>query len=148
MDGGIRLLPNGLNDTYAELYLNDDPEEYSYIRSQFRILNNELYIDYSETPEADNSRYERNDHIYKVLHEGNNSIIITYTTTIGGFNSGYEYEIEHDLDTINVLVQCRNILTGESKVYNNKVVDENNIKIVPNESLFANQVSVIVIGIK
>lgn len=148
MVGGIRLLPNGLNDTYAELYLNDNPGEYSYIRSQFRILNNELYIDYSETPEADNSRYERNDHIYKVLHEGNNSSIITYTTTIGGFNSGYEYEIEHNLDTTNILVQCRDIATGESKVYNNVVVDENNIKVVPNEVLSANQISVIVIGIK
>ena len=148
LGGGVRLLPNGLNDTNGELYLNDDLTGYSFIRSEFRTLNKEMYVDYTEKPELDENLNKTEDHYYKVLHTGNNNQTLLYTTTIGGFNSGYEYIIEHNLDTENVIVQCRYASTKEEVVYDNIVVDENNVKIIPNETLTANQVKVIVLCIK
>ena len=67
--GGLRFLPNGKQNTQGELYIAD--EGYSYIRSQFRIINDEAYIDYSQNPEYDTSEYENDTHLYKVYHEGN-----------------------------------------------------------------------------
>lgn len=107
-----------------------------------------MYIDYTETPEIDNNINKNDNHYYKVLHEGNTNQTLLYTTTIGGFNSGYEYTIEHNLNTENVIVQCRNKDTGAEVVYSNIVVDENKLKIIPNETLSENQVIVNVLGIK
>ena len=69
LGGGIRFLPNGRMSTDGELVIGDN--ELSYIRSQFRVLNNELYVDYSEKPNEDNSEFPNEEHFYKVFHEGN-----------------------------------------------------------------------------
>lgn len=69
LGGGIRFLPNGKMSSNGELLIGDDGT--SFLRSQFKILNNELYVDYSEKPEEDSNIYQNNEHIYKVFHEGN-----------------------------------------------------------------------------
>ena len=69
LGGGIRFLPNGKMLSDGELLLGDDGV--SYIRSQFKVLNNELYIDYSEHPENDKNSYKNEEHLYKVFHQGN-----------------------------------------------------------------------------
>ena len=69
LGGGIRLLPNGKMSTEGELLIGD--EGVSTLRSRFKVLNNEMYVDYSEHPEEDNNRYQNNEHLYKVFHEGN-----------------------------------------------------------------------------
>lgn len=69
LGGGIRFLPNGKMLSDGELLIGDDGV--SYIRSQFKVLNNELYVDYSEHPEDDANVYKNNEHLYKVFHQGN-----------------------------------------------------------------------------
>ena len=69
LGGGIRFLPNGRMSSDGEFLIGDDG--ISKIRSQFRVLNNELYIDYSEDPVNDDNRFQNNEHLYKVFHEGN-----------------------------------------------------------------------------
>jgi len=69
LGGGIRFLPNGRMSSEGEFIIDD--EGISKIRSQFRVLNNELYIDYSESPGSDESAFPNTSHIYKVFHEGN-----------------------------------------------------------------------------
>ena len=69
LGGGIRFLPNGKMLSDGELLIGDNGK--SYIRSEFKVLNNELYVDYSEHPENDNNIYQNNEHLYKVFHEGN-----------------------------------------------------------------------------
>lgn len=69
LGGGIRFLPNGLQSTEGEWIIGDNGK--SYIRSEFHVLNDEVYVDYSEEPQADKSEYPTSSHIYKVYHEGN-----------------------------------------------------------------------------
>lgn len=69
LGGGIRFLPNGKMLSEGELLLGDNGT--STLRSKFKILNNELYVDYSEEPEKDTNSYKNNEHLYKVFHEGN-----------------------------------------------------------------------------
>lgn len=69
LGGGIRFLPNGKMSTDGEFIIGDDGT--SSIRSQFKVLNNELYVDYSEEPENDDNPYIKSSHLYKVFHEGN-----------------------------------------------------------------------------
>lgn len=69
LGGGIRLLPNGLLSSEGEFYINDDGT--SYLRSGFKVLNNEMYVDYSENPDKDDNEYQNDTHIYKLFHEGN-----------------------------------------------------------------------------
>lgn len=45
--------------------------KYSFIRSELHTMNNDLYIDFSEDPDADNNVYQKPSHKYKVYHEGN-----------------------------------------------------------------------------
>lgn len=77
LGGGLRFLPNGGTETNGELLIdsriaNDDTVEYfATLRAQFKVLNNELYVDYSEEPTKDNNRYQKSSHLYKVYHEGN-----------------------------------------------------------------------------
>lgn len=82
LGGGMRFLPNGQLDTDGEFFLSDfnkntddasieNNTKYSFIRSEFRILNNEEYVDYSEHPEYDDNPYQKENHQYKVFHEGN-----------------------------------------------------------------------------
>ena len=77
LGGGLRFLPNGGTETNGELLIgsriaNDDTAEYfATLRAQFKVLNNELYVDYSEEPTKDNNRYQKSSHLYKVYHEGN-----------------------------------------------------------------------------
>lgn len=69
LGGGIRFLPNGKMLSEGEFLIGDNGV--STLRSQFKVLNNELYVDYSEHPEDDTNRYQNNEHLYKVFHEGN-----------------------------------------------------------------------------
>lgn len=69
LGGAIRFLPNGKMSTDGELLIGDEGK--SYLRSQFSTMNNEMYVDYSEKPELDNSEIKKDSHIYKVYHEGN-----------------------------------------------------------------------------
>lgn len=69
LGGGIRFLPNGKLDTDGELLISDDGN--SFLRSKFTILNNELYVDYTEKPELDTNEFSNNTHKYQVFHEGN-----------------------------------------------------------------------------
>ena len=74
LGGGIRLLPNGELDTNGELFIGDEGK--SFLRSSLSILNNEIYVDYSEHPELDNNPYKTDTHKYLVYHEGNLGINI------------------------------------------------------------------------
>ena len=75
---------------YTTRYVNEDDEDdyftlvnnlfktykngkpyYSFLRSEFHSLNNEMYVDYSEEPWKDANLYPKPNHKYKVLHEGN-----------------------------------------------------------------------------
>ena len=69
LGGGIRLLPNGKFTTDGELLIDDDGV--SHIRGEWNVLNNEIYVDYTEKPEKDKSKYVDDKHRYKVWHEGN-----------------------------------------------------------------------------
>lgn len=91
LGGGIRFLPNGKMTGDGELFIGDVPRidsetgetitdietgEILYdtkatIRAAFSILNNEGYIDYSETPQADPSEYPNSEHKYEIFHSGN-----------------------------------------------------------------------------
>lgn len=69
LGGGIRFLPNGKMDTEGELLISDDGD--SFIRSTFSTKNNEMYVDYTENPNADKNEYANSTHKYQVFHEGN-----------------------------------------------------------------------------
>lgn len=91
LGGGIRLLPNGKMTGDGELFIGDVPRvdsetgetvtdtetgEILYdtkatVRAAFSILNNEGYIDYSETPQSDPSEYPNSEHKYEIFHSGN-----------------------------------------------------------------------------
>lgn len=78
LGGGIRILPNGKMTTEGELYIGsklneetDEQETYATLRAKLSILNDEMYIDYSENPDLDTNKYPNKNHIYKVYHEGN-----------------------------------------------------------------------------
>lgn len=78
LGGGIRILPNGKMTTEGEFYigskLNEETqnqESYATLRAKLSILNDEMYIDYSENPDLDTNKYPNKNHIYKVYHEGN-----------------------------------------------------------------------------
>lgn len=78
LGGGIRILPNGKMTTEGELYigsqLNEETEKqeaFATLRAKLSILNDEMYIDYSENPDLDDNKYQNKSHIYKVYHEGN-----------------------------------------------------------------------------
>lgn len=49
----------------------DGKPTYSYIRSEFHTMANDMYIDYSQSPETDYNLYQKPSHKYKVYHEGN-----------------------------------------------------------------------------
>lgn len=69
LGGGIKLLPNGMTSDVGELYA--DAFGKSHIRAEWNILNNEAYVDYSEHPEKDPSKFIKDSHRYLVYHEGN-----------------------------------------------------------------------------
>lgn len=77
LGGGIRLLPNGKMTTDGELLIdteiqpNNVNKAVGSLRAEWRVLNNEMYVDYSEDTSADHSPYANNEHKYKVFHEGN-----------------------------------------------------------------------------
>lgn len=77
LGGGLRFLPNGKRDSNGELYIDSELLEdgtvkhYGTLRAEFRTLNNEMYVDYSEQPDIDNNDYPNSAHKYKVFHEGN-----------------------------------------------------------------------------
>lgn len=58
-----------VNNVHSIL-VNGKPN-YSYVKSEFHTIGNDLYIDYSENPDADFNLYPKSSHIYKVYHEGN-----------------------------------------------------------------------------
>lgn len=70
--GGIRFLPNGLMDQDGELFISDEND--SFLRSQFTVKNNEMFVNYAEKPSTDpanGTSLEKPSHNYKVYHEGN-----------------------------------------------------------------------------
>lgn len=69
LGGGIRFLPNGAIGTEGELYIDDN--QASFIRSQWNVLNNEIYVDYGEHTSSDKNPYQNEAHRYKVYHQGN-----------------------------------------------------------------------------
>ena len=69
LGGGVKLLPNGMTSDVGELYA--DAFGKSHIRAEWNILNNEAYVDYSEHPEKDPSRFMKESHRYLMYHEGN-----------------------------------------------------------------------------
>lgn len=78
LGGGIRLLPNGKMSSEGELHIgsklnevSNQQEAYATLRAKLSILNDEMYIDYSENPDLDTNKYPNKNHIYKVYHEGN-----------------------------------------------------------------------------
>lgn len=77
LGGGVRLLPNGRMSTNGEFYIdnviegNDVNTSVAGIRARFSVLNNEMYVDYSEDIEHDTNPYPNFDHRYMVFHEGN-----------------------------------------------------------------------------
>lgn len=79
LGGGIRLLPNGHLDTKGELFISDEND--SFLRSKFKILNNELYVDYTEQPDQDTNEFKNAKHSYKVYHEGNLNASLLHAVT-------------------------------------------------------------------
>ena len=78
LGGGIRILPNGKMSTDGELYIDsklnettNKQEAFATLRAKLTILNDEMYVDYSEHPELDTSKYPNKSHIYRVFHQGN-----------------------------------------------------------------------------
>ena len=77
LGGGIRFLPNGKMTTDGELYIDNEIQENNVnkavagLRAEWRVLNNEMYVDYSEDTSADHNPYINEQHKYKVFHEGN-----------------------------------------------------------------------------
>ena len=80
LGGGLRLLPNGKDETDGEFLIEDviryiDGTNRTFplatLRAELSILNNEMFVNYAEHPEDDMSEFPNNEHIYKVYHEGN-----------------------------------------------------------------------------
>lgn len=69
LGGGVRILPNGAFSTDGELYIDD--KSVAHLRGEWNVLNNEMYVDYTERPSIDNNPYKTSKHRYKVYHEGN-----------------------------------------------------------------------------
>lgn len=69
LGGGVRILPNGSFSSEGELYIDD--QSTAYIRGEWNVLNNEIFVDYNERPSLDNNPYKTDAHRYKVWHEGN-----------------------------------------------------------------------------
>lgn len=69
LGGGVRILPNGAFSSDGELYIDDNAK--AHIRGEWNVLNNEIYVDYTEKPTKDNNKYADDTHRYKVWHEGN-----------------------------------------------------------------------------
>lgn len=77
LGGGMRFLPNGKMTTDGELLLSKRIEQdntntpIATLRAELSTLNQEMFVDYSEHPEEDESEYPNPEHRYKVFHEGN-----------------------------------------------------------------------------
>lgn len=71
LGGAIRFLPNGKMTTDGEMLIGDEGK--SFIRSEWNVMNNQIYVDYSEEPGEDPSIEElkKSSHRYMVFHEGN-----------------------------------------------------------------------------
>lgn len=82
--------PNETTDSYIVVYKSTENEKnyftlinnihyipvngkmiYSYLRSEFHTISNDMYVDYSQNPELDYNLYQKPSHKYKVFHEGN-----------------------------------------------------------------------------
>lgn len=85
LGGGLRFLPNGQMTTDGEFLIdeklttvedNEGNESEIFIptatlRAEFKTLNHEMYVDYSEDPDLDNNPYSTDTHVYRVYHTGN-----------------------------------------------------------------------------
>lgn len=69
LGGGVRILPNGAFSTEGELYIDD--HSIAHLRGEWNVLNNEMFVDYTERPSTDDNPYKTDKHRYKVWHEGN-----------------------------------------------------------------------------
>ena len=85
LGGGLRFLPNGQMTTDGEFLIdeklttvedNEGNESEIFIptatlRAEFKTLNHEMYVDYSEDPDLDNNPYSTDTHVYRLYHTGN-----------------------------------------------------------------------------
>lgn len=108
LGGGVRILPNGAFSTDGELYIDDDAK--AHIRGEWNVLNNEIYVDYTEKPAKDNSKYADDSHRYKVWHEGNLKLEDLELTGLNIYNKIIEAQADGSLP--NPLVLNVNQLNG------------------------------------
>ena len=88
-----------------------------------------------------------------VTDNGTDTLTITtakvggYTGTIGD-NVSKTFTINHNLNTLNVIVQFRDVTTNEQVIMDNKIVDANNIQVDVSEPIPKDSVKVYIIGMQ
>ena len=64
------------------------------------------------------------------------------TRKIGGQSAGYTYTVNHNLDTEDVMVQCRYTNTKEQVIMANTIIDRNNITVTSDIALSNEEITV------
>lgn len=157
LGGGMRFLPNGKASTDGELLIdgrvekdkngNDVTVPFASFRGEFKTVNNEFYVDYSEKPELDNSLNKNETHIYRVYHEGNLDTVKAgfkkHTQVVGG--NSKNIPIQHNLSTKHILVLIHDDMTGKALKFSYVINDTNNITITidANETAFTKNIAII-----
>jgi hypothetical protein len=157
LGGGMRFLPNGKASTDGELLLSDRLEEdangqevaipVGSFRGEFKTINNDFYVDYSEKPELDKSINKNDTHIYKVYHEGNLDTVKAgfkkYTQVVGG--NSKTIPITHNLSTKNVLVLVHDDNTGKALKFSYVIHNTNSLTITldDKETAFTKNIAII-----
>ena len=173
LGGGLILLPNGKLTSAGQLYLTDfdahkdnqdtTKQKYSSLTAEFHIMDNELYVNYSNSPELDDNPYPNDTHLYKVYYEGNlklsgatstRSIDNSQTSNLSAYSvttsisSSKPLTITHNLNTSNIVLSVKNNSTNE--LYNNaniKILDNNSVQITIPSQTGTQQFTINIIGI-
>lgn len=145
LGGGMRFLPNGKARTDGELLIGADG--ITTLRSSFKTINNEMYVDFSEKPELDTSINPNESHVYKVYHEGNLDTVKAgfkkYTRVLGG--NVNTLNIDHNLNTKSILILLTDEDTGKQMRFTYKLVDKNScvIEIDARETAYTKNLTII-----
>ena len=126
LGGGIRMLPNGSFASDGELYIDDDGK--SFIRAEWTAKNNEMYVDYSEKPSKDPSKYVTDTHKYRVWHSGNLKLEDFDMTGVNIINKIHEAQADGSLsDPLDLNVDRLDGLHATDLALKNHIHDSNDI---------------------
>ena len=74
--------------------------------------------------------------------------IVYYRKSIGGQSANTSYTITHNMNTSDVIIQCRDASTHKEVIVDNQIVNANSIKVTPNTAVSADGMIVYILALK